>query len=255
MKLKEILNESKEKKRVEKFREIIESDQWLLTEPYIYRGKHVDDNYPLISVKETSERITTRDTAHFIDFIIDQIYVKCYPDFPRRRFSRFATTYSGDALIYGDDVFVVIPHKTATVSHLRFEPFDIFTDLNSRLQAISDDYYRYGRPELSYTDDVTDFIMFLIKIHDKGNLRDDVPVCLSDGLKSKIAKDRSMAGSVESNKLLSEVYVFVSNLLKYFNSLKLGYPPHRQMGREVIFKGKYIEVEQSVFESYQEKYL
>ena len=243
MKLKSLLLEQQIEAEAKKLHNLLKKGEYDTPKTELYRGK--GEKVTSVLEKTTKSNVTRapRNTKEYLDDLIDIIYMDCYPQFPRRKKSRFATTIERYARSYGKFVYVIYPHKNALISSIDDDPFDTFHSIDMKVKNMDfDKLTEVIRDEYDEVSEQTIQIYKLIYEAVNENLKaGDVKRlgCL-ETIVDKVKGLRFNDMEIEDlNLAIASVFI---SLKKYFESMELGYPYETlKMGGEVIFQGKYIQ--------------
>lgn len=259
MRLKPLLEEQDNRSvdyyvdQIRKLERLLDSGSYVLKTPYLYRGKNKRVDVKKKTTVSDREREPV-DTDKWLDNLIDVIYRDCYPNYPRRRESRFASTKLQNAKAYGSEVYVIIPDINATLLSCEEDPFVIFDEIRSVFKKVDEGFLlSYLDGEFPTTDEVVEILKLAKKFYidpesiDVGEIKK--LGCLSGILKNlRYHQNELNADPLAIGRLL---YGF-DTLNDYFESLSLGYPANKESGGEVMFQGEYLQVPLDVFNHYME---
>ncbi len=266
----EELSSSEKKKKVKELNEKLGSGNYIVKKPFLYRGRGWDG---LIKVKDTEryEKRKTRDTASHIDYLIHHFTNNCHSDFPDRRQSRFALTQSGDTDIFGDETYVIFPHKNSKTAHSPVDSYDVIVEeprLYNRFEKGLETFFvdknnkkktsLHKKYQSQISTEVQSFISDLFEVYNGNEPSLSRYGCPKEIIKKLEEEENKFArdGTSES-KIARGLYhlaeIFRHVILQYFNALNKGYPESKKAGRgEVTFQGKYLQVHYELFEYFKE---
>lgn len=279
--LKEILKEnitrfsdlpkSKKGERLEELQKIISSGDWILKEPFLYRGREWDE---IFKVKDSTkyERRKTRDTKNRYDYLIHDFTVNCNPEYPDRWQSRFALTKQGDADIFGSETYVILPEKGSKLAYSEIDSYDILVDEPKRKNAYAQglrSFYKsvdskeitaaYGNLKHEMSEDIKNLISDLHDVYRGKKVSISKYGCPNKILKFLEGEMEKFDGSGASEKeifrgLSKLAWIFKFTIKEYFSSFSLGYPPTVDKGAgEVIYQGKYLQIHVELFNYFKER--
>lgn len=260
MKFKEILLENK---NLEKLKEFLGGGKYNFKKPYIWRGRTKDRKK--IMEKKTHGIRKPVDTKNYIDYFIEEFRKNCFSQFPSRRKSRFGSTSKKVATVYGSHIYLIIPSKNAKIAYSEREAFSYLDKAHRRIQ---DGVYKIFRNYATKNDLFKSFISNqsfqlyrdVVKAYRKDDFQMDIDIT-RHGCPSDIAmKFVKMAKKVEVENDSRESLIFgLENIAEgfhlineFYRSLSVGYPESNS--GEVIFEGEYLQIHESLFEKYKEKF-
>lgn len=266
------LSNDEKKKKVKELGEKIGSGNYIVKKPFLYRGRGWNG---LIKVKDTEryEKRKTRDTANHIDYLIHHFTNNCYPDFPDRRQSRFALTHSGDADIFGDETYVIFPHKSSKIAHSPVDSYDVIVEeprLNNRFEKGLEIFFvgknnkkktsLHKKYQSQISTEVRSLISDLFEVFNGSEVPLSQYGCPKEIIKkledeeNKLSRDKTSESKIaEGLYNLAEIFRHV--ILQYFDALNKGYPDSKELGRgEVTYQGKYLQVHYELFEYFKENH-
>lgn len=268
MKLKDILREQDREKWVNKLEEKLQSGNWRVNDPVIYRGRSTQDEKPVMEKYTTSGR-DPQDTNVFVDMLVNKLHEVCYPNFPARNKSRFGTTDFGYAHSFADkkagasgDVYVVLPAKSATVYYRSADPIEIFSSMRLSLMtfppALEEWHYGSDKDMMELRKEVPDDFMYLadsIREFVKNKRIEEQFIqelgCVSR-LK-KLVKQGIQSFDGEAPDWTSNLKTIIFGLDQYFSELERGLPDKEREEDEVTFHGDYLQVQYQVYGRFREK--
>jgi len=255
MRLKSVLGEADKEKKFEKAREelleIEDSSQWIVKEPVLFRGRSVKkDDQKYLKAKKTKKRRGTKDTHEGVDEVVHGFYESCYKDYPQRRYSRFATTDFGIASNYGNQVFVIIPHRDARISALYLDSFNLFMTVEQELRSLA----KRQRNNHEHFETLSSNVQKILKVTQNvfkknQNWKEVQKLPCPPEIYSLIKDDmdRHVKNDIP-NSLHDPLKTAYLNILQYFKKTERGYPKKDGEAEDVMFEGKYIEVHKTLFE-------
>lgn len=241
MRLKRILQEQQLESEAERLHSLLKDGPYYQPSVELYRGKERDVDKVLEKTTVSDKEREPRDTHAFLDEMLDVFFRDCYPQYPRRRESRFATEVKVYAKSYGDNLYIIYPHDNATLLCGEEDPLDIFSAIKTTLIGIDDqDIEPYLNGQLEITDEAKEVVQF---IDDAFNYN------LKPGMAKQIG---CLDGMIQALKRQNEenftdplaitpMHNALRSLKKYFDSLYLGQPKAGEAG-EVMFQGEYLQV-------------
>jgi len=257
------LSKPEKDEKAEELKKQLNTGNWIVKKPLLYRGRGWDG---LMKVKDSEryEKREPRDTKRRYDYLIHHFTVNCYPNLPDRRKSRFALTHFGDTNIFGDETYVIFPHKDAKIAHSYMDPYDFMVDLPKRKQGFGGlgPFFEEDKEKTSlykkYEDQISKEVKNLLSdLYDiyKGS---EVPLS-HYGCPEKILEilnnesDKFNKGEHEKLQKIvwgldNLIWIFESVVLEYFEIFNNGYPENKDMGAgEVLYQGKYMQVHRDLF--------
>lgn len=248
MRIKKLLEQEIDKAtEVQRLNRFVEQGDYYIPDVKLYRGKSDEINKILEKTTVSDIQRSPRDTEVWLDFLIDRIFTDCFPEYPRRRNSRFATVVKQSARSYGKYLYVIIPHKDAKLLSTKEDPLDVFHDITRLIETIGEDGLEKIKKNVEK--EIKEIVGLIL-----GAFRGDIKTgvikkhgCL-DGIIKKLYD--SKYESMDFRKLKAAFQA----LRSYFNSLKLG-DPNLRSGGEVMFQGEYLQVPINIFEEYEKEFI
>lgn len=266
MKLKRILEQTQLEQKYRELDEYLEGDDFIFQEPFIYRG--TENITPDIFVKDVSGRTgrEPRDAEDLVDSIINDFYIQCFPDLPKRRESSFATAYEGDAEHFGR-VYAVFPHKNANITHSSIEPYDLFIEMSGYIEELKTVWEDHSTEIVdwfqskfgSHTSEPLFDIAGYLSGKDQRGFEANNLMCPKELLSyiMKFQEDHTNALTMTKgpSKLVYTTNHIIYRIRKYFKNLDSGYPSNKDKASEVVIDGKYLQVEYTFFHQYLDNHL
>lgn len=254
MKLKKILKEEEKEKWVEKLKSELDSENWVINDPPIFRGRMEDDK-PVMKKKTTMGR-DPRDTHKLVHDIVNYYHFNCYPKFPARDRVRFGTTdedWANEFIDKGGKLYMIFPHQEATIYHREKDPVHELGDANQLLRQFED---RLKKWKEEYSDnrwtneDLKKFANKFLKM--VGDNKIDKPLLRQLGCPKKaLERVSEIDVFTKSGTPLRDWHVdlkkFFEEIKLYFEKLELGYPDEVGTSDEVVWQGKYLQVEDRIY--------
>lgn len=261
MKLTDIIKEEMKKKEwVSILKKKLDTENWVINDPKIFRGRKRDTK-PVKEKKTTRGRIPS-DTNKLIFDIINCYHFICYPQFPPRDRVRFGTTDKSFAEHFTGEsgkIYVIFPHKNATVYHRRSDPRHELKNAKN--------YLKYFRKYLEswkekYGDEkwpskkvknLCNKFLNMVKNQEvnKKLLRQFGCPEEAFGFAKSIDihfEDKSPRSAPRPG---TDWHTYLRDFFKmikwYFNFLEAGYPNKKGSEDEVVFQGKYLQVENDIY--------
>ncbi len=258
------LSKPEKDEKVEDLKNQLNTGNWIVKEPLLYRGREWDG---LMKVKDSEryEKREPRDTKLHYDYLIHHFTVNCYPNLPDRRKSRFALTHFGDTNIFGDETYVIFPHKDAKIAYSYMDPYDFIVDMPKRKQGFIKGlkpFFKDGKEKTSlykkYEDQISKEVKNLMSdLYDVYNgsemplSRYGCPEEILEMLNNELDKfNGDEPGEIRKviSGLSNLIWIFESVVLEYFEIFNTGYPENKDMGAgEVLYQGKYLQVHRDLF--------
>lgn len=262
MRFKSLLFESNNS--IEDLQKLLSGGDWIFKKPFLFRGSNTEiESY---SIRGAREDRTPKDTAQNV-----ANFVSCYNDvflseFPNRSRSTFTTRMKKEAEWYGDNVFLVIPHKSAKVGHSSFDAYHEFFDhievhINSIRRSVPDILSKIDKNSPKKFRKFFDLVKVIKKgavgecvemkeYYQKYNERVVYSAKYLKELKSELVNSDLPTGKNFEN--LYDSLISLSRVLNmYFDSLKLGYPDDEDW-YETVVEGKYIYLSYEFYEKNSE---
>ncbi len=255
MHLKRALEEADKDEKFEKAKEdllkIKDSSLWIVKEPVLFRGRSVKkDDLKYLEAKKTKKRRGTKDTHKGVDELIHGFYESCYPNYPQKRYSRFAATDYKIASNYGNQVFVIVPHVDAKLSALYLDSFNLFMTVEQELRSLekrqrkNHEHFKTLSPDVQEILEVTQNVF---KSNKNWKEVQELPCPPEIYSAIKDDMDRHVRNDIP-NSLHDPLKTAYLNILQYFKKTEKGYPKKSEEAEDVMFLGKYIEVHKTLFE-------
>lgn len=283
MKLKQLLLENDLDVAVEELKKELATNQWILADPILFRGKKTKGlSFEIKDTRAYRTRRKPRDLSNTLDYILKDFHTVCYPNYPERGKSTFTTPFKTDARLYGQHLYIVLPHRQAKVSYSIDDPYVYFDDdYDNYLEDIVsiffgqrsmiEDIKTWGKGEYLSNE----FIVLLHRLKDivkyqnsalsifgcpkevyrmiseenrKFQLLDVME--LTENMPESIQRSFRYAYRSQINAAFRLFQRFFEEcLLKYFDNLKLGYPKDAKSAKgEVVIEGEYLLIKYDLWE-------
>lgn len=256
---------------IEKLERLLSKEKYNLKKPYIWRGRR--DREEDVLEKETYGVREPMNTRAYIDYFINEFTKECFPQFPRRRVSRFGATAKHYAENYGTHVYLIVPAKSAKISYMEEDSYSLLDDaaLNIRNGRVNiwgnepENYYdprgedRMERIGDLFSEKFVDLLKDIKKAYDRNIMKMDVNIidygCPYDIAKGLVENSNNVPNEQKEDKhikrALEEFAEGFFLLHKYFDEMEAGYPEPNS--GEVIYDGEYLQVHEELFEKYKER--
>lgn len=161
------------------------------------------------------------DTGKFIDILISELEDSIYPNYPKRKESKFGVTkeYKGKLNMYSGQTYIVFPHKNANIASLNQDSFTAYFD---KAQTHFENAIGVYSHELDLPGIVDEFLSQSYEVENNQSIfkwNENKWKKLKEVIENK-RTEPSITG--KEAEIISELFLFVVKIERYFSDLEGG---------------------------------